>query len=126
VKALREGRCMLRDAFAKVERGELWLHGVHIGTYEFSHGLGSHAPDRTRKLLLHRRQIDELAGRAQEKALTLIPLSIYFKRGIAKVDIGLARGRREYDKRQVIAERDAARDAERAMAAARRHGVSTR
>ena len=116
VKSLREAKVQLRDAYARVDSGEVWLHGVHISPYAYAHGKDGHDPDRVRKLLLHRREIDELMGRTQQEALTLVPLSIYFKDNKAKVELGLARGRRSYDKRQAIAERDAKREAERAMA----------
>ena len=116
VKSLREGKVQLRDAYARVDDGEVWLHGVHISPYAYAHGRDGHDPDRARKLLLHRHEIDELVGRTQQESLTLVPLSIYFKENKAKVELGLARGRRSYDKRQAIAERDAKREAERAMA----------
>jgi SsrA-binding protein len=116
VKSLREGRVQLRDAYARVQDGEVWLHGVHISPYSFAHGPDGHDPDRTRKLLLHRRQIDELAGRTQQESLTLVPLSIYFHENRAKVELGLAKGRRSYDKRHALAEREAGREAERALA----------
>ncbi len=113
VKSLRAGKVQLRDAYARVEDGELWLHGVHVAPYAYASGFGSHDPERRRKLLLHRRQIDELLGRTKQDSLTLVPLSLYFKDGRAKVELGLARGRRTYDKRHAIASRDAARDVER-------------
>ena len=115
VKSLRASKVQLRDAYARVEDGELWLHGAHIAPYEFSSGRDGHDPDRPRKLLLHRSEIDELAGRTQQESLTLVPLSLYFKEGRAKLELALARGRRQYDKRHAIAERDARREAERAM-----------
>jgi SsrA-binding protein len=121
VKSLREGKVQLADAHARVERGEVWLHSVHIAPY--SHLAAAHAapdPDRPRKLLLHRREIDRLQGRLAQDKLTLIPLSLYFKEGKAKVELALARGRRKGDKREAIAKRDADREAERAMARARR------
>jgi SsrA-binding protein len=120
VKSLRAGQVQLRDAYAKVERGELWLYGMHVAPYGFAQGFGAHDPDRPRKLLAHRREIDELAGRVQERSLTLVPLSLYFRDGWAKVELGLARGRRLYDKRRALAERDAAREAARAIAEVRR------
>src|SRR5438445_11146817 len=98
----------------------MWLHGVHISPYVYAHGTDGHDPDRPRKLLLHRHEIDELAGRTQQESLTLVPLSLYFKEGRAKVELALARGRRRYDKRQAIARRDAEREAARAMARGRR------
>ena len=114
VKSLREGKAQLRDAYAKVEKGEVWLLGVHVPPYAFAQGFGSHDPDRPRKLLLHRREIDELLGRTQQESLTLVPLSLYFRDGRAKVELALARGRKTYDKRHAIAARDAAREAARA------------
>ncbi len=120
VKSLREGKVQLRDAFARIDNGDVWLVGVHVSPYAFANGFGTLDPDRPRKLLLHRRQIDELSARVHQDALTLIPLSIYFKDGRAKVELALARGRRTYDKRHAIAARDADREAARATAAGRR------
>lgn len=120
VKSLREGKVQLRDSYARVDGGEVWLHGVHISPYLFTAGFGSVDPDRARKLLLHRRQIDELGARVAQQSLTLVPLAIYFKDGRAKVELGLARGRRTYDKRHAMAARDADREAARAAAAGRR------
>jgi SsrA-binding protein len=114
VKSLRAGKVQLRDAYARVQNGEMWLHGVHVAPYAFSAGFGAVDPDRPRKLLLHRREIEELGQRTAQDSLTLVPLAIYFKDGRAKVDLALARGRRRYDKRHAIAERDAAREAARA------------
>ena len=118
VKSLRAGRVSLQDAYARIDRGEAWLVGVHIPPYEHSSGFGAHDPDRARKLLLHREQIDELTGRTQQQSLTLVPLSIYFKEGRAKVELALAKGRRLYDKRHAIASRDADREAAREAARA--------
>jgi SsrA-binding protein len=115
VKSLRLGQVQLRDSYARVDDGELWLFGVHIAPYTYSSGFGAVDPDRRRKLLLHRREIDELTGRTQQESLTLVPLSMYFKDGRAKLELALARGRKTYDKRHAIAERDAAREAERAV-----------
>ena len=120
VKSLRDGKVQLRDAYARVEGGELWLFGVHVAPYAFATGVGGHDPDRRRKLLVHRRQIDELLGRTRQEGLTLVPLSMYFKDGRAKVELALARGRKTYDKRHAIAARDAAREVERAAAGRRR------
>ena len=120
VKSLREGKAQLRDSYARVQDGEVWLYGVHVPPYAFASGFGATDPDRRRKLLLHRREIGELFKRTSQEALTLVPLSIYFKDGRAKVDLALARGRKSYDKRHAIAERDANREAERASAARRR------
>jgi SsrA-binding protein len=113
VKSLREGKANLRDAYARVSDGEVFLHGMHIAPYEFSQG--ELDPVRPRKLLLHRRQIDDLARTTAERGLTLVPLRLYFKGGRAKVELAVVRGKRVYDKRQTIAERDARRDVERAM-----------
>ncbi|MGA2519191.1 MAG: SsrA-binding protein SmpB [Acidimicrobiales bacterium] len=118
VKSLRAGRVTLADAYARVEGGEAWLLGVHIPPYEHAAGFGAHDPDRRRKLLLHREQIDELMGRTQQQSLTLVPLSVYFKEGRAKVELALAKGRRLYDKRHAIAARDAEREGAREARAA--------
>ena len=120
VKSLREGKAQLRDSYARVQDGEVWLYGVHVPPYAFASGFGATDPDRRRKLLLHRRQIEELTKRTTQDSLTLVPLSVYFKDGRAKVDLALARGRKRYDKRHAIAERDATREAQRASAARRR------
>jgi SsrA-binding protein len=113
VKSLREGKAQLTEAYARVDDGEAWLIGAHISPYAFATGGTGHDPDRPRKLLLHRREIDEMRAKTQQQPLTLVPLSIYFKDNKAKVELGLARGRKTYDKRQAIAERDANRDADR-------------
>jgi len=120
VKSLRAGQVSLQDAYARIEDGELWLLGARIAPYVYSTGFGAVDPDRRRKLLLHRRQIDELFGQVTQQALTLVPLSIYFKDGLAKVELALARGRHLYDKRRVLANRDAAREMERALRDAER------
>jgi SsrA-binding protein len=100
----------------------MWLFGVHVQPYAQAYGFGAHEPDRRRKLLLHRRQIDEWMGRSQQQSLTMVPLSIYFKDGRAKVELALARGRRQYDKRHAIAARDAGREAAREARAASKAG----
>ncbi|MGH9297966.1 MAG: SsrA-binding protein SmpB [Acidimicrobiales bacterium] len=115
VKSLRAGQASLQDAYARIDDGEAWLVGVHVAPYEYASGYGTFEPDRPRKLLMHRSEIDELGGIVAQKALTLVPLSIYFKEGRAKAEIALARGRRQYDKRHAIAERDASREAARVM-----------
>jgi SsrA-binding protein len=114
VKSLRAGRASLVDGFATVSGGEIWLEGVHIPEY----ALGTwtnHEPRRRRKLLLHRGEIDRLAAQIREKGLTLVPLVLYFTDGRAKVELGLARGKRNYDKRQALRERQDRREADRAM-----------
>lgn len=116
VKSLRQGRASLADAFATVDDGEAWLRAAHIG--EYSHGTWTnHAARRTRKLLLNRKEIDKIERELATAGTTLIPLSIYFSDGYAKVELALATGKREYDKRQTIAKRDAEREAQRALAA---------
>jgi SsrA-binding protein len=120
VKSLRDGGIQLRDSYARIHNGEIWLHGVHVMPYSFANGFGAVDTDRSRKLLLHRRQIEAFDRRTSQEALTLVPLSVYFKDGRAKVDLALARGRRQYDKRHAIAERDAALEARRAAAISRR------
>jgi len=113
VKSLRAGRASLVDGFAEIDGGEVFLHGVHIP--EYTQGTWTnHEPRRVRKLLLNRHEIDKLESKVNEKGFTLIPVSLYFKDGRAKVEIALARGRRSYDKRQALAERDAKREMSRA------------
>lgn len=117
VKSLRDGRGNLQDAYARVEDGEVWLHGMHISPYAYSRV--ELDPVRRRKLLLHHKEIATIERGAAEKGHTLVPLRVYFKDGRAKVELALARGKRAYDKRQAIAERDAKREAERALKGAR-------
>lgn len=114
VKSLRDGKANLKDSYARINNGEMWLHGTHISVY--SHGTyNNHDPERQRKLLLHKKELRKLMGRVEEAGLTLVPLKMYFKRGKAKVQIALARGKRQYDKRQDIAKRDAQREIARKM-----------
>lgn len=119
VKSLRDGRVDLKDSYGLVKGGEAYLIGAYIGPYEFARD-GGHEPERERKLLLHRREIDRIGGQLAEKGLTLVPLQVYFKDGKAKVELGLAKGKTSYDKRETIKERDARREAEREMADRRR------
>jgi SsrA-binding protein len=114
VKSLREGRANLKDSFAHFQDGEAWLVGVYIAPYEFSRG-GGHNPERTRKLLMGRREIDKLAARVAEQGLTMVPLDLHFRAGKVKVELGLAKGKRTIDKRDTIKERDQQREIERAM-----------
>jgi len=119
IKAIRAGKVNLAEAYARVERGEAWLIGAHIAPWEGGNRL-NHEPRRERKLLLHRSQIDQLMGRAKAKGLTIVPLRLYLsERGLAKVELGLARGKQLHDKRRAIAERDARRHVERELAEAR-------
>jgi SsrA-binding protein len=120
VKSLREGKAQLRDAYARVEDGEMWLMAMHVPPWVFATGFGAHDPERRRRLLLHKRQILELGDRVAREGLTLVPLSVYFRDGKAKLALALARGRKTYDKRHALAERDARREAERALGATRR------
>jgi SsrA-binding protein len=114
VKSLRAGRATLTEGFGQITNNEAWLHGVHIPQY--TQGTWTnHEPRRTRKLLLHRREIDKLARSIQERGLTLVPLSLYFSGGKVKIELALARGKRAYDKRQDLAKRDAAREIEREL-----------
>ncbi len=113
VKSLRTGRAQMNDAYARVSGGEMWLYGLHVPPWQYATGFGAHDPDRRRKLLLHRSEIDQLLGRTQQQALTLVPLRLYFADGKAKVELALARGRRLYDKRRVLAAREAEREAAR-------------
>ena len=115
VKSLREGRVNLREAYATVAQGKAVLHNCHIG--EYSHGnIMNHEPLRTRGLLLHKKQIQKLTGQVQQKGLTIVPLRIYFNlRGTAKIELGLARGKKHYDRRESVKKREAGRDMERAM-----------
>ncbi len=120
VKALREAKVQISDAYARIIDHEAWLIGLHISPYSHASPLFGHDPDRQRKLLLHRTEIDRLRARVDQERLTLVPLSLYFKEGRAKLEVGLGKGRTSVDKRQVIAKRDADLEAKRAMSRARR------
>ena len=114
VKALREGRAQLRDSFARIEKAEVTLYHCHISPY--GHGnRANHDPERSRKLLLHQREILRLMGKTQQRGLTLVPLKIYFKNGRAKVELALARGKKQHDKREVLKARAAQREIEKAF-----------
>ena len=114
VKSLREGKAQLKDGYATLEEGEVWLHNVHIPPYGNA-SRDNHDPERPRKLLMHRREIDRLVGRTRERGLTLVPTRLYFSGPRAKVEIALARGKDRFDKRESIREREMAREADRAM-----------
>lgn len=109
IKSIRAGRANLRGAYARVKEGEVWIEGMHIAPYEQGSYMNQD-PLRARKLLLRRRQIDHLVGRVQAKGLTLVPLKLYIKHNRAKIELGLCRGKKQYDKREAIAERDARRE----------------
>lgn len=114
IKSIRAGRVSLRDAYVRPEAGELWLVNTHIARYEASSYL-SHEPTRPRKLLLHRKEINNLASKVQQKSLTLVPLKLYIKNGIAKVEIALAKGKKLYDKRESIIRRETERELDRVI-----------
>ena len=120
VKSLREAKVQLNDAYARFTGRELFLVGLHIAAYSNASAQGGHELERARKLLLHQHELEEVKARVDQEHLTLVPLRLYFRDGRAKLELGLGRGRKHYDKRQVIAQRDADLDARRAMAAARR------
>lgn len=119
IKSIRGGKVNLRDAYAHPQGGELWLFNAHIARYEQGSRY-NHEPTRPRKLLLHRRQINELAGKVMQKGFTIVPLKLYLKNGIAKVELGLAKGKKLHDKRESMARRQAQREMERAMKLAKR------
>ena len=114
IKSIRAARVDLRGAHARFENNELWLHGMHVALYNPA-GNSNHDPKRPRKLLLHRNEIAEIAGKISQRGLTLIPLKLYVKNHWAKIELGLARGKRQYDKRKAIIERDKDREARRAL-----------
>ena len=115
VKAMREAQVQLTDSYARIRDGEAWLEGVHVSPYAYAHGFGSHAPDRPRKLLLHRDEIRKLIGRTVERGMTLVPVRMYFKNGRVKVAISLAKGKKEYDKRETIKKREVDRETRAAV-----------
>jgi SsrA-binding protein len=118
VKSIREGKCNLRDSYCQIRKGEAWLLNAHISPY--SHGnRENHDPTRTRKLLLHRKELDKLAGKFHEKGLTLVPTKMYLKNGRVKVELGVARGKKLYDKRETERRREADREARAMMKKAR-------
>lgn len=114
VKSIRDGKVSFQDAFARVERGEVWLHSLHISPYEQANR-ANEDPVRPRKLLMHRHEIRRLVGKVEEKGLTLVPLEIFFSRGYAKVKLALARGKKLHDKREDLKRKDQEREARRAM-----------
>ncbi len=119
VKAIREGRANLRDSFGRVEGGEVWVHNVHISPYSHR-GYADHAPLRPRKLLLHRNEIRKLIGKTTERGMTLVPLRLYFKNGRVKVALGLAKGKKDYDRRETIRRREIERETRAAIKARQR------
>ena len=119
VKSIRDGKVTLVDAFADIHNGEAWLHQMDVGVYAFAHAR-NHEPRRKRKLLLHRGEIDRLIGKVREKGYTLVPLSLYEKNGKVKVELGLAHGKEQHDRREDTKKREAQREIDRAMSARRR------
>lgn len=122
VKSLREGNAQIAEGYAKVQDGEMWLDGIHIPPYTNAIGYGAHDPDRTRKLLLNRAEIDKLDARTAQGGLTIVPLRLYWKEGRVKMELGLAKGRTKGDKRQHMAERDADREMMTAFNRANKYG----
>ena len=112
VKSLRMGKCSIKEAFIRVENGEVWVYGMHISPYEMGN-IFNKDPLRPKKLLMHKAEINKLLGKIKEKGFTLVPLQVYFKEGRAKIEIGLCRGKKLYDKRQDIAKKDQRREAEK-------------
>ena len=119
IKSIRAGRVNLSDAYARTENGELWLLNSHIASYDAA-SYYTHEPTRPRKLLLHRKEIDILAGKVRQRGLTLVPLKLYIKHGVAKIELGVVKGKRIYDKRETIIRRDAEREMDRALKLRRR------
>lgn len=114
VKSIREGRVNLRDSFARIERGEVWLYNVHISSYSHR-GYADHEPLRQRKLLMHRDEIRKLIGKTTEKGMTIVPTRMYYKSGRVKVEVGLAKGKKDYDKRETVKRREADRETRAAV-----------
>jgi SsrA-binding protein len=122
VKSLREGTAQIAGSYARFDDGELWIFQMHVPPWSYAVGFGSHDPDRKRKLLVHRRELDQWKRKAETQSLTIVPLKLYFKEGRAKVEIALARGRKQQDRRQALAKRDSERDMARAARQAEKLG----
>jgi len=114
IKSIRAGKVSLQDAYAKPENGEVWLFNSHIASYDAA-SYNTHQPTRPRKLLLHKKEVDRLTGRVMQRGLTLVPLKLYIKHGIAKIELGVGKGKKVYDKRETIMRRDTDREIERAL-----------
>ena len=119
IKSIRAGKVSLQDAYAKPENGEIWLFNSHIASYDAA-SYNTHQPTRPRKLLLHKKEVDILTGRVKQRGLTLVPLKLYIKHGIAKIELGVGKGKKVYDKRETIMRRDTDREIERALKLRRR------
>ena len=115
VKSMREGKVQMADCYARVERGEMWVYGLHISPYLRAHGFGAHDPDRPKKLLMNRAEINRLAARVAQDRVSMVPLSLYFKDGRVKVELGVGKGRDKGDRRQAMAAQDAKREMDRAL-----------
>ncbi|HEY5663886.1 MAG TPA: SsrA-binding protein SmpB [Ilumatobacter sp.] len=122
VKSMRESQVQITDGYVRIRDGEAWLDGMHVAPYGFAIGFGAHDPDRSRKLLLHRDEIARLKARVDQERVSIVPLSLYFRDGRVKVELGVGKGRTRGDKRQAIAERDARLEAEREMGRRRKRG----
>jgi SsrA-binding protein len=122
VKSMREAQVQLADSYARIRDGEAWLEGVHVAPYLFAVGVGAHDPDRPRKLLLHRDEIARLKARVDQERVSIVPLSLYFRDGRVKVELGIGKGRTKGDKRQAIAERDSRREVERELGRMKKRG----
>ena len=122
VKAMREAQVQLSDSYARIRDGEAWLEGLHVAPYAYAHGFGEHTPDRPRKLLLHRDEIRRLKALVDTERVALVPMSLYFRDGRVKVELGVGKGRTKGDKRQAIAARDVERDVQREMGRASKYG----
>ena len=118
---MRESQVQLADAYARIRNGEIWLEGVHVAPYAFATSWGAHDPDRSRKLLMHRDEIARLKARVDQERVSLVPMTLYFRDGRVKVEIGVGKGRTKGDKRQAIAARDVARDVERELGRQRKY-----
>ncbi len=122
VKSMREAQVQITDGYVRIRNGEAWLEGMHVAPYSFAIGFGAHDPDRSRKLLLHSDQIAKLKARIDQERVSVVPLSLYFRDGRVKIELGVGKGRTKGDKRQAIAERDSKRDVEREMGRLRKQG----
>ncbi len=122
VKSLREGKAQIAESYARVDNDELWLFQMHIPPWSYAVGFGSHDPDRRRKLLVHRHEIDQWRLKVETQSLAIVPLKLYFKEGRAKVELALAKGRKQQDRRQALAKRDAEREIARAIRNVEKYG----
>jgi SsrA-binding protein len=122
VKSMREAQVQISEAYVRIRDGEAWLDGMHVAPYSFAIGFGAHDPDRSRKLLLHHDEIVRLKARVDQDRVSIVPLSLYFRDGRVKIELGVGKGRTKGDKRQAIAERDSARDVEREIGRRNKYG----